>query len=81
MMGYSPEVELKMQRLFSRLSEKEQRGYAAVEALKLGHGGIEYITKLFGIDPKTVRRGMEDLESHEDATPNRQRKKGAAGGT
>ncbi|MBT9585292.1 hypothetical protein IV102_18250 [bacterium] len=43
MMGYSPEVELKMQRPFSRLSEKEQRGYAAVEALKLGHGGTEGI--------------------------------------
>ncbi len=80
-MGYPPAVEIKMQRLFSRLSEKERRGYAAVEAVKLGHGGIEYISELFGVDPKTIRRGMADLENHEDPAPDRTRKKGAAGKT
>lgn len=52
-MAYNKDIEIKMQRLFSRLSEKEQRGYAAVEAAKLGHGGTEYIAGLFRIDPKT----------------------------
>ena len=47
-----------MQRLFVRLSEKDYRCYAAIEAAKLGHSGIEYVSKLFEIDPKTVRRGM-----------------------
>ncbi|MGZ8236782.1 MAG: ISAzo13-like element transposase-related protein, partial [Methylobacter sp.] len=26
--------------------------------MKLGHGGVEYVSGLFGIDPKTVRKGI-----------------------
>jgi len=79
MVGYASDIELKMQRYFARLSEKEQRGYAAIEAAKLGHGGIEYVSPLFGIDPKTVRRGLAELEEDaEDPSPGRVRKKGAA---
>lgn len=77
-MGYTQDIEIKMQRLFSRLSEKEQRGYAAVEAAKLGHGGIEYVAALFQIDPKTIRRGLSELDLEEDPSPGRTRKKGAA---
>lgn len=80
-MGYPAHVELKMQRHFARLSEKDQRGYAAVEAAKLGHGGIEYVSNLLGIDPKTVRRGLAELEETEDPSPGRVRKKGAAEST
>jgi len=74
---YALDIELKMQRHFARLSEKDQRGYAAIEAAKLGHGGIEYVSKLFGIDPKTVRRGIAELDEATDPSPNRVRKKGA----
>ena len=62
MMGYEKNIELKMQRLFETLSEKDKRRYAAIEVEKLAHGGTDYISKLFGIDPKTIRRGMEELE-------------------
>ena len=41
--AYAPEIERKMKRLFDSLSEDDRRRYAAVEATKLGHGGIEYI--------------------------------------
>ena len=44
MHGYAAEIEHKMQRFFGWLSEKDRRRYAAVEAAKLGHGGVEYIT-------------------------------------
>ena len=37
-----------------------------MEVEKLGHGGLEYIAQLFGCDPKTIRRGMAELESEED---------------
>lgn len=77
MIGYPEEVELKMQRFFERLSGKDRRCYAAIEASKLGHGGMEYISKLFKIAPKTVRRGLKELELSEDPAPNRVRKKGA----
>jgi hypothetical protein len=73
--GYEKAVELKMQWLFATLSEKDRRRYAGIEAAKLGHGGIEYISGLFGIDPKTLRRGLMELEQTDDAAPSRVRKK------
>jgi hypothetical protein len=76
MVGYEKDIELKMQRLFATLSEKDRRRYAAIEAAKLGRGGIEYVSGLFKLDPKTVRRGLRELEQVDDPTPNRVRKKG-----
>ena len=51
MVEYSKDVERAMQRLYGWLSEKDRRRYAAVEATKLGHGGVEYVARLFGCDP------------------------------
>jgi hypothetical protein len=34
----------------------------AVEAEKLGHGGLQYIADLFGCDPHTIRQGAADIE-------------------
>lgn len=72
---YDKGVELKMQRLFLMLSEKDRRRHAGIEAAKLGHGGIEYVSELFDVDPKTVRRGLVELEVNEDPAPTRIRKK------
>ena len=44
--GYSTELERQMSRLYDSLSERDRRRYAAVEAAKLGHGGIEYISRV-----------------------------------
>ena len=73
---YSAEIEQKMQRFFGWLSEKDRRRYAAVEAAKLGHGGVEYIAQVLECDPKTIRQGLRDLEEEEDAAAGRIRKKG-----
>ena len=72
---YDKDIELKMQRLFQMLSEKDRRRYAGIEAAKLGHGGIEDVSGLFDMDPKTVRRGLVELEVNEDPAPSRIRKK------
>jgi hypothetical protein len=82
MVAYSADVEAKMKRLFGWLSEKDRRRYAAVEAAKLGHGGVEYVSRLLGCDPKTIRQGLADLEEGqpEDPAAGRVRKKGADGG-
>jgi hypothetical protein len=65
--GYAAEIEQKMQRFFGWLSEKDRRRYAAVEAAKLGHGGVEYMARILGCDPQTMRQGRRDLEEAEDA--------------
>jgi hypothetical protein len=77
--GYSAKVEQQMSRLYRSLNERDRRRYAAVEAEKLGHGGLEYVSKLFGCDPKTIRRGMAELESEDELESEGQRKKGVAG--
>jgi hypothetical protein len=80
--GYSAKVEGQMVRLYESLGERDRRRYAAVEADRLGHGGIEYISQLFGCDPKTIRRGITELESDEELASQRsqrQRKKGGDG--
>ena len=77
MEAYSAEVEGKMKRFFGWLSEKDRRRYAAVEAAKLGHGGVEYVAGVLGCDPKTIRQGLRELEEPEDSAAGRVRKKGA----
>jgi hypothetical protein len=58
---YLPHIETQMQRFYRSLSEKDQRRYAALEALKLGHGGRGYMKSLLGCDYKTLQRGERDL--------------------
>lgn len=76
MLPYSPKIELSMMTMYRSLREKDQRRYAAVEAAKLGHGGIEYISLLLGCDPKTIHQGMADLAHLPEVPPERCRKKG-----
>jgi len=78
MIRYEKHIEVKMQRFFVTLSEKDKRRYAAIEAEKLNHGGTDYISRLFDIDPKTIRKGMAELEQVSDETAGRIRKKGVA---
>ena len=60
--GYSQAIEEQMQNLYQSLSEKDQRRYAAIEAQKLGYGGISYVCRLFACDPSGVKRGLRELE-------------------
>lgn len=77
MASYAAEIQLHMRRLYDSLSEKDRRRYAAVEAEKLGRGGVEYVARLFDCDADTVRRGFEDVELlPEDEAEGRVRKKG-----
>lgn len=74
--GYSEEMERQMSRLYDSLNERDRRRYAAVEAAKLGHGGIEYLSRLLGCDPGTIRQGITEMESPDELDTQRQRKKG-----
>jgi len=77
MFGYRSAIERDMKRLYRSLSEKDRRRYAAVEAEKLGHGGLQYVANLFGCDPDTIRHGAADIEQlPQDEAEGRVRKKG-----
>lgn len=60
---YGAEIEKQMKNLYQSLSEKDRRRYAAIEAKKLGYGGISYMCRLFGCDENSVNRGLSELET------------------
>ena len=61
-----------MNLLLSRLGEPERRWYAAVEANRLGRGGVRLVAQITGLDEKTIRRfgvgyapvGPDELLNH-----------------
>ena len=59
---YSLVVEQQMKQFYHSLSEKDRRRYAAIEAVKLGWGGITYISQLLECDYHTIRFGIEELD-------------------
>jgi len=74
---YSPEIEQLLRQYYQSLSEKDRRRFAALEAIKLGHGGIRYIAQVLECDPQTVRDGMRELKQlPDDPTGSRVRKPG-----
>lgn len=73
---YTLEMEEIMLLFYQSLSEKERRRYAAIEALKIGYGGISYAERLFGANSRTIKRGIEDLKSEELMNQSRIRGKG-----
>lgn len=50
-----------MQNLYHSLSEKDRRRYAAIEAKKLGYGGISYVCEVMSCNPESVKRGLTEL--------------------
>ena len=50
-----------MNLLLSRLDEQQRRWYVAVEANRIGHGGVRLLSQITGIDEKTIRRGQQEL--------------------
>lgn len=76
MQPYPPEVEDQMQRFYQSLSEKDRRRYAAVEALKLGRGGLSYISQLLGCDDEAMQLGKRELEDETRLNQNRVRRPG-----
>jgi hypothetical protein len=75
--GYPAAIERQMVHFYQSLSEKDRGRYAAVEAAKLGHGGMAYIARLFGCKVDTIDRGNEDVEQlPQGEAAGRVRKKG-----
>ena len=74
---YRPEIEQLLRQYSQSLSEKDRRRFAALEAIKLGHGGTRSIAKVLGCDPQTVKDGMRELKQlPDDPAGSRVRKPG-----
>ena len=79
-MFYSNSIESEIKRFYKSLSEKDKRRYAAVEAQKLGWGGISYVVQLLGCSRNTIIKGIEDLEIMDEQTLNNSRIRKKGGG-
>ena len=76
LIGYATDVEKQMKEFYDSLDERSRRRYAALEAGRLGHGGVGYIAGILECDAKTIRHGRMDLENPPELPLGRVRKKG-----
>ncbi len=58
--------------LLSRLDEQQRRWYAAVEAQRIGHGGIRVMAAITGLDEDTITRGRQELAATLQGRPTEQ---------
>ena len=73
---FNEETKGRMRDFFHSLNEKDRRRYAGLEASRLGHGGISYVSEILGCDRKTVSKGIEELLDPPDLDPSRVRREG-----
>lgn len=73
---YSEEIEEQMKAFFDTLNEKDRRQYAAIEAMKLGHGGQKYISSVLGCHFQTVMAGTDEITNGTKTPEERIRKPG-----
>lgn len=52
-----------MNLFLSRLNEQQRRWFVALEAQQRGHGGEKLLSQITGLDGKTIRRGIRELEN------------------
>ena len=76
--AFDEETEQRMRDFYHALNERDRRRYAGLEAYKLGHGGISYISEVLGCDRKTVSQGIDEILNPPALDPSRVRKKGRA---
>lgn len=74
--AYSSAIEEQMQRYYQSLSERDRRRYAAIEAVKIGYGGISYIHRVLGCGRPAIRLGIAELSDPEAMSEERQRAPG-----
>lgn len=56
------QLHQQMNLLLSRLDEQQRRWYVAVEANRVGYGGMRLLSLITGMDEKTIQRGQEEIE-------------------
>jgi len=55
------QIHQQMNLLLSRLDEQQRRWYVAVEANRVGHGGVRLLSLITGMDEKTIQRGQQEI--------------------
>jgi len=61
MQPYFAFIEHEIKFFYDSLSERDKRLYTAIEAMKIGYGGISYISKVVNCSRATIKRGKREL--------------------
>jgi len=72
---YSPQIKESLLNFLSFLNEKQKRLYLGFESMKLGYGGDTIMSKITGMDTKTIGKGRQELQLNQ-ITPDRIREAG-----
>jgi transposase len=62
-------IHKKYQTLQRRLNERTRRLWAATEAHAIGRGGIAIVQQAIGMDAKTIRRGLKEMNTSTSLVP------------
>jgi hypothetical protein len=63
------DIHRQMNLFLNRLDEQQHRWYVAMEANRIGHGGIALLSKITGMDEKTIQRGQQELTDGLETRP------------
>ena len=64
--------------VFARLNEQQRRLVAGLLSKSVGWGGDTALARVTGLDPKTIKRGRDELGNDlKDCPPDRIRRQGA----
>ena len=56
-------------RYYKQLDERQQRVFLGLKAKSLGSSGVRLVSEAFGVDPKTVRKGKQELSELPEPPP------------
>lgn len=73
---YNPAIEEQVTAFYQSLSEKDRRRYAAIEACKLGRGGLSYMVRVLKYDRHTIAQGVQELADGTELQRSRIRRTG-----
>src|SRR3954447_24559470 len=59
--GPTAEHHRRLNLILSRLDEQQRRWVAALEAQRLGYGGVNEVAAMTGLHPETIRRGRDEF--------------------
>ncbi len=74
--GETALLHTSINRLVVELDEKHRRQFVGLLASQLGHGGIEYVSKITGLHRQTIARGKREIEQAHVALAGRIRDRG-----
>ena len=69
-------IKNRYEKLAPELTEKTRRYWPAIEAQKLGYGGVAAVSRATGMKRETIRRGIIELSQGDQVKPGKQRKSG-----